>query len=325
MRGLAAALLAFLIAWSGVPVAERIARRIGAMDIPSDWRRMHKRSIPRGGGIAILASVALAWLILCPYTSLMTASLAGVLLIFAVGLADDVYRLDAFFKLTVQLFAATVSVIGSGLFDGIAVLGGILWVVALCNAHNFVDGLDGLFGGTAAIEGICLTAVLILLGMWDFASLPLAVSFACLGFLRYNRPPARIFAGDCGSGSAGFLLGMVSLPCFSSIDWELGLLAPLMIFAYPLTDLFTAVLRRLLRGVSPFDADRAHLHHRIIATGIGVGRCTVLLHLLCASLGAVGILLVRRESIIGALIATLATILLMVSIRRFLLHFAKNG
>ncbi len=325
MKGLTAVALAFLIAWIGVPMTARLSNRIGAVDVPKDWRRMHKRSIPRGGGIVIFFAVVTAWIVLLPHTSVMIAAMEGGLLLFAVGLADDIWSLDAIFKLSVQIFAATLAVAELGAFEGIFFLLAVLWVVTLANAHNFVDGLDGLLGGTAAVEGVCLSALLLLIGQRSVAVMPLVLSAACLGFLRYNLSPARIFAGDCGSGTVGFLLGVLSLPAFIGATWSLGVLAPLLVFAYPLTDLFTAILRRISRGQSLFSADRAHLHHRITATGLSHGRCTALLLLLSASLGCVGILLSRETEAIGASLAIVSAILLMIGIRRFLLHFAQNG
>ena len=325
MKGVAAVLLTYLIAWGSIPTVARISRRIGAIDVPTDWRRMHKRSIPRGGGISIFAAILAGWLLFCPHTSLMWAAIGGGTVLFAVGLADDIFGLDPFFKLASQIFAATLAVGELQLFEGVGVLLAILWVVALANAHNFVDGLDGLFGGTAVIGGVCLSLLLLLLGRGREAILPLVLSAACIGFLRHNLPPARIFAGDCGSGTVGFLLGVLSLPTFTDAAWSFGMLAPLMVFAYPLTDLFTAVLRRILRGRSPFAADRAHLHHRIAAIGLSHGQCTAILLILSASLGSIGVLLARETDAIGAMLATLAAILLMMGIRRFLLHFHKNG
>lgn len=325
MKSVAAVLLAYLIAWGSIPAVARISRKIGAMDVPTDWRRMHKRSIPRGGGMSIFVAVLAGWLLFCPHTSLVRAAIGGGTVLFAVGLADDIFGLDPFFKLAAQIFAATLAVAELRSFEGGSILLAVFWVVTLANAHNFVDGLDGLFGGTAAIGGICLSLLLLLVGRGREAIFPLVLSAACIGFLRHNLPPAKIFAGDCGSGTVGFLLGVLSLPAFTDATWSFGMLAPLMVFAYPLTDLFTAVLRRILRGRSPFSADRAHLHHRIAAIGLSHGRCTAVLLILSASLGAIGVLLVREAEAIGATLASLASIFLMVGIRQFLLHFHKNG
>lgn len=285
---------------------------------------MHRDSVPRDGGIAIYASVLTGCLLFCRHTPLMMAALEGGLLLLAVGLADDVFRLPAWVKLLIQIFAATMAVVQGSRLQGVAALLAVFWVLALTNAHNFVDGLDGLFGGTATVEGIALSLLLAGIGQGALALPPLLISAACAGFLLYNRPPASIFAGDCGSGSVGLMLGVLSLPAITEPQWSLGALAPLFVFAYPLTDLATAVLRRLLRGNSLFGADRAHLHHRICAVGIPQPICTAFLLLLSASLATVGVLIHNQTHCFFAIAAIAVTIFLMSWIRRFLLKFAQN-
>ena len=250
------------------PLAMRLSWKIGAIDVPRDGRRMHTDTVPRAGGIAILAAFTAVMLLVGPRTRAVWAGLAGGLAVFCIGLADDVQPLPPAARLAVQSLAAFVGSFGAGIRTPAGMLGAVLWLLALTNAHNFIDGLDGLFAGTAAVEGIGIALVLFLLGQGDRTLQPLLLSAACAGFLRYNRPPARVFAGDCGSGAVGFLLGVAALPVFRDSVWQLGLLSPLLIFAYPLTDLTAAVLRRAAAGKSLFAADRAHLHHRICAMGV---------------------------------------------------------
>lgn len=320
-----AIVVTFLLSWMFILPVEKLAWKIGAIDVPKDWRRMHCRSIPRAGGIAVFAAILIGYLIFCRHRSLFSAAVGGGLLIMAIGLVDDVYHLPAWIKFLFQLFVSVLTVVTGGVVSGAALPLAVLWVVGLTNAHNFVDGLDGLFGGTATVEGIALSILLMSIGLRELALFPLLISAACCGFLLYNRPPARIFAGDCGSGSVGFLLGMLSLPAFTHSQWSLGILAPFLIFAYPLTDLITAVLRRVLHGYSPFAADRAHLHHRICAVGISQPACTAILLLLSAALGTVGVLVGNDHRLIPAVTVIAGTILLMAGIRRFLIRFAQNN
>ncbi len=316
---------AFLITLLLCPVAERIAWRIGAVDVPGDWRRMHTHSIPRCGGLAIFSGIALGWLLISDRPSLLGVALSGGVLLLAVGVADDAFSFPAWLKLAVQIWAAVMTVWQLELGNLFLRIGAVLWVLVLTNAHNFIDGLDGLLGGVSVIESLTLAFLYMIMGKGEFF-LPCVILAASSGaFLIRNLPPAKLFAGDCGSGSIGFLLGVLSLPAFDVGVWRFGMLAPLLLFAYPLTDLFTAVTRRILRGKSPFAADKAHLHHRICAVGIPKFLCTVFLWILTLSLGMIGILLGDAANAEFASLTAVVTVLLMAVIRRFLFHFAENS
>ena len=305
-----------------IPPVGRLAWRIGAVDVPRDWRRMHTDSVPRAGGIAMLAAIGACWLLFCPHTVSLAAGLAGGLAVFCIGLADDIRPLPAGARLGVQLLAATVAAIGSGTGADVGLFPAVLWLVALTNAHNMIDGLDGLFAGTATVEGVGIALVLALSGAGDRALQPLLISAACLGFLRYNRPPAKIFAGDCGSGAVGFLLGFSALPALEAPVWRIGILAPLFVFAYPLTDMTAAVVRRVLGGKSPFAADRAHLHHRISAMGLSVASTAAVLVALTAVLTLCGVLLTREEYALGAVGGALGAVLFLLVTRYALVRSA---
>ena len=277
--------VAFLITCLIVPMMKRLAWRIGAVDVPSDARRMHKTSVPRCGGGAIFLTVTLSWTVFAEMTPFLQRILLGGTLVFLIGLFDDVYSLSPWVKLIVQTVAA---IIGVGTVQSLSGVTAILWVVMLINAHNFIDGLDGLLTGCATVETGALGILLFLVGQKTLVLPTLLIGSSCLGFRIYNRHPAQIFAGDCGSGLLGFLLGMLSLPLFYEMRWSAGWLSPLLLFAYPITDLVAAVLRRVLRGKSPFDADKAHLHHRLFAHGldqITTGRVLILLSALLAFVG----------------------------------------
>lgn len=299
------------------PASAWLGWRIGAVDIPRDRRRMHKDSVPRSGGIAVIGAVLTSWLLLGQGAPLVLYGAAGAGALFCIGLADDICPVPAVGKLVVQLLAALSVAYGSGAVRSpLRLAFTMLWLLLLTNAHNLIDGLDGLLAGTAAIEGIGLSVVLYLTGNSNAALLPLPVAVACVGFLRYNLPPASIFLGDCGSAGIGFLLGVCSLPALASPVWELGVLAPIFLFAYPLTDLFASVLRRLVNGTSIFAADRAHFHHRICARGISQPHCMCLLWLLTAAVTACGMLLCLPSLALAASGAMLLVALLLVLLGR---------
>lgn len=310
------ALLSCLLAMALTPTAVKIGWKIGALDVPRDWRRMHRVAIPRSGGLAIFLSFLIAISASTEITAFLRSALLGGGLFLLLGLLDDIFCLRAYTKLFLQIPIAVLSVYWSGMIPEGGILFATLWVLMLVNAHNFVDGLDGLLSGTVALEGSALCICFVLLDRLPFALPPLLLAAACLGFRHFNRFPARIFAGDCGSQSVGFFMGYLSLPLLYALPREVGALSPLFLFAYPLTDLVTAVSRRLLRGKSPFAADRAHLHHRLCDVGVSHPQCTNILHLICASMETVGVLLCNGAFLLPAGIACLLSAVLLIYLRR---------
>ena len=314
-------IVVFLFCFVSVPPVIALAWRIGAVDVPRDWRRMHRTSIPRAGGLCIYASFLVGCLLLGAPSGRLTCALSGGGLLLLVGLADDICCLGPWTKLFFQIAVTVATVFGYGFSSDFRAFEAVLWVIALTNAHNFIDGLDGLFAGCAGIEGICLGVTL----FWNAKPEALPVFFlavACFAFWLYNRFPARIFAGDCGSETVGFLLGVFSLPLLETTVGGFSAFAPLFLFAYPLTDLCAAVLRRLLRGKNPFAADRAHLHHRLTAAGLNQVQCGRVLLSVSAALGGVGILLSVGRAQLPAAVACLGAAVLLTRLRRYVLYFA---
>lgn len=283
-------LFVFLLCYVLTPIVIRLAWHIGAVDVPLDGRRMHRRSIPRDGGIAIFLSFLLGLAVLNEWDAFLTSLAFGCAIMVLVGLADDIFGLGVWAKLLFQTATATAAVLGSGVANGVWTVAAVFWVVLLINAHNFIDGMDGLLCGCGAIECLMLGACFFVAGEGILGIVALYLMATCLAFRIYNRYPAHVFAGDCGSEALGFALGMLSLPLFRQ-GIHLSALAPLFIFAYPIIDLFSSVARRILHGYSPFRADRAHLHHRVFAAGISHAECANILTSLCAMSGVLGVLI----------------------------------
>ena len=315
-----------IVAWATavllLPPLIALSWRIGALDVPKDRRRMHRDSVPRVGGVAIFFAFLFAVLLLGEEANGLKYTLAGAAIVFAVGLADDLFTLPAWLKLFFQIVAAAFAVGGEGTVGGAWVFAAVFWVILLTNAHNLIDGLDGLFAGAAIMESVGLSILLAVIGRSGAA--PLCLAAACFAFRAKNRAPARVFAGDCGSGTVGFLLGMLSLPAFDG-TWTLGTLAPILLFAYPIADLVAAVLRRVLRGKPLFEADRGHLHHRLVATGLGTTACGRILLAACAAFVAVGVALAREAWEWFAVAACFAAIGILLTLRRYVLEHAEKG
>lgn len=283
-------LFVFLLCYVLVPIVIRLAWRIGAVDVPLDGRRMHRRSVPRDGGVALILAFLIGLFVLNTWNSFLISLAVGSGIMMLVGLADDIFGLGAWAKLLFQTATATAAVVYSGIASGIWIAAAVFWVVLLINAHNFIDGMDGLLCGCSLVECLMLGACFFIAGEGILGIVSLYLMAGCIALRIYNRYPAHVFAGDCGSEALGFAMGMLSLPLFGQ-SISLSLMTPLFIFAYPVIDLISTVARRLLHGYSPFRADRAHLHHRIFSAGISHAECTDILTSLCAVFGVLGVLI----------------------------------
>lgn len=311
-------LFVFLLCYVLTPVVARLAWKIGAVDIPLDGRRMHRRSIPRDGGVAIFAAFLVGLAVLDEWDIFLICLAFGSGIMVLVGLADDIFGLGAWAKLLFQIAVATAAVFGIGKTEGLWTVGAIFWVVLLTNAHNFIDGMDGLLCGCGAVESLMLGACFFIAGQGILGITSLYLMAACLAFRIYNRYPAHIFAGDSGSEALGFTLGMLSLPLFE-VGIHLSVLAPLFIFAYPIIDLVSTVARRLLHGYSPFRADRAHLHHRVFAAGLSHAESTDILTSLCAVSGVLGVLISTESLWLFAGILCPLAACFLASVKRYVL------
>jgi UDP-GlcNAc:undecaprenyl-phosphate GlcNAc-1-phosphate transferase len=285
-----ASLLIAVLAAGGVsaaatPIVSRMARVLQVVDQP-DARKVNLRpNIPLLGGIAVGLGffVGLALVVLWTggsvrYKDHMEGLLIGGMAMLGLGAWDDRFALSAWPKFAVQFAAAGVAIFYGFRIDHftdpithshimlptwLMIALTTLWIVGITNAMNLIDGLDGLCTGVGAIIGITLTIV-----CWQGGHVPgvyfgAALVGAALGFLPFNFSPARIFLGDTGALFIGYLLSLLALEGYRSLS-VLTFLVPLLALAVPLLDTTLSVLRRLRRRTSPFGADRAHMHHRLL-------------------------------------------------------------
>ena len=299
--GLVAVVCAALLAYTVTPPIRVLAYKIGALDIPSDSRRMHKKPIPRLGGLAIFISFLLTVLIFCEPSSSLVSICVGGLLLCVLGTLDDIYRLHWLVKLLVQLAASTFAVLNGAVVsfvtfgDSILSLGGwsiplsILWITGLTNAINLIDGLDGLACGVSAICSFSILGVTLLVGDFSAALITAILAGSCVGFLPFNRHPARIFMGDTGALFLGYTLAILSVEGLFKLHTLLSFIIPLSIFALPILDTSWAILRRLLHGKSPFSPDRGHLHHKLIDLGFTQKEAVGIIYAICGLLGLVAL------------------------------------
>ncbi len=289
----AAALLTSLAA---TPLARRIAVKLGAIDKPTG-RRVNKVPVPRMGGIAIFCGIAaafavqyvgtmfLGWpVVLVPSPKLRVNYWMLVLafcVIFTTGLLDDKFSLKPAQKLAGQVLAAVIAVAGGLVIGDISSPLGpefislgwmaypvtVVYLVAYVNIINLIDGLDGLAAGISAIASFTMFVLSVMAGRLDAAALSIAVTGSSLGFLRYNFHPASIFMGDSGSLTLGFALGCSSLLSVTRFAGLTTIIVPLVIAAVPILDTLSAIVRRTRAHVSIGQADRGHIHHRLMDEG----------------------------------------------------------
>lgn len=316
-------LSAFVVAFAAMPVVINLSHKIGAVDHP-EARKVHSKSMPRMGGMAIFLGFMLVMLVLTikgqtggPFEGVIY----GAVVIFLVGLADDVYQLSPKIKLLGQIAAAAVAIYSGVVvhfvanpFDGWLHLGyfaipvTLLWIVGITNAINLIDGLDGLAGGVSAIAAITMGIIGIIKGQPFIALVSFTLVGALLGFLPFNFHPARTFMGDSGSNFLGFVLGCLAIMGTAKSAALISLLLPIIILGIPIFDTFFAIIRRVYNKNPIFLPDRDHLHHRLMALGMSHRRSVLIIYGVSALFSAVAITL----SFINNPMANLGLILLLI-------------
>jgi len=302
-----------------IPSVSKLAIRIGGIDKP-DERKVHCTETPRLGGIAIFCAFLFSALFFIDIDRQIKAFLAGAVVIFLTGLADDLNGLSPRNKLIGETIAATVAILTGGI--SMTTLGNplglgefqlgifaipftIFAVVGVMNAINLIDGLDGLAGGTSAVACLAFGVLSWNTGNTSLLALVVALLGAIVGFLRYNTYPARIFMGDSGSLFLGYCMAFFSVMLLNKSGVAVSPVAPLMILGVPILDTLVVMGGRMLNGKSISSPDKTHLHHRLLDHGFG-HRFSVLLVYGLSYLLAVAALLLH-----GASDSTQAIVLLL--------------
>ncbi len=305
---LLAILVSGLIAFAATPVVKKMAVKVGAVDVPKDNRRMHKHPIPRLGGLAIAFAFVLTVLVFGDINRQLRGVLIGSIIIVVLGVLDDCLTLRASVKFIVQILAAcivvahgcTIRYITNPIFTSdvsyldignwsIPVT--IIWIVAITNAVNFIDGLDGLAVGVSAISAGTQLVIALLVAESNIAIIVAALLGSCLGFLPYNFNPAKIFMGDTGSTFLGFILACLSIQGMFKLYAIISFAVPFLILGIPIFDICFAIIRRLARHQNPMQADRGHIHHRLIDMGFSQKQAVAITYMLTAFLGLAAVVL----------------------------------
>ncbi|MDO4581143.1 MAG: MraY family glycosyltransferase [Bacillota bacterium] len=318
---------AFLAALLLTPPAIKIAVKLNVVDKP-EARKVHSEPKPRMGGIAIYAAFAIGVLLLSEYTMPVACLLVSSGLVMLTGLIDDIRGISPRAKLLGQVIAALVLVQGgvairfiTNPFDGGLISLGVfaipltvLWLVGVSNTINLVDGLDGLSAGISAIAALSMAIVCSAQGEYVAAAIAGVLAASCFGFLRYNFNPARTFMGDCGSLFLGFVLGALALMGLAKGATFISVFIPLIVLGIPIFDTFFAIVRRLILHKPVFEADKMHLHHRLLSLGLThkqtvltiyavslvMGLCAVLMSVLASAQAVIVLIIVTLLAVLGA-------------------------
>ncbi len=297
-------LLSFLL----TPMVKRLAYRIGAVDVPKDKRRMHNHPIPRLGGLAIFVGFVIAVLLFASPDRQLRGVLLGACLIVAVGVVDDSHPLGAGIKFILQIVAALIAVWHGVVIQAIAnplPFGGpywnfgvmavpitVVWIVAVTNSVNLIDGLDGLADGVSTIAALTMLIIALLMGSMEMAVICAALVGSCIGFIPYNRNPAKIFMGDTGATFLGYILATVSVAGLFKLYAIISFIVPFIILGFPIFDTASAFTRRILKGQNPMKADRSHTHHKLIDMGMNQKQAVATLYLVAGVLGLCAVMIV---------------------------------
>ena len=327
-------IVALIISFAATPLVKRMAFSIGAVDIPKDKRRMHKKPMARLGGLAIFYGFIVA--VLCFSDFLLPSGginwgvigiLVGSVIITVLGIFDDVKPRPALFKFMIQIVAAAIPVFLNvrvfaisnpfaenellRLPEWLSIGGSILWIVGVTNAVNLIDGLDGLAVGVSSIAAVALLSILLISPNTSVTLLVMAAALAgaCFGFLPYNFNPAKIFMGDTGSTFLGFILACISIQ--GPFKMYVAFMVPLLVLGLPIFDTLFAIVRRLAKGQGIMTPDRGHLHHRLIDKGFSHRTTVIILYGMSAILAISGIIMIL-SGISRAMILIILVVLFLV-------------
>lgn len=317
-------LLAFIVAFMATPYTIKIAHKIGAVDVPKDERRMHKKAMPKFGGPAVILGFIISVIYLLVvmnmentidlfgsenYGMKLLGMFLGIVVLSITCIIDDIKTIRPIVKLSGQLIAAIIAVAfgirlgeynlsfinNPAIEETISCIITIVWIIGVTNAINLIDGLDGLSSGISVISAISLLIIFVLNGS-PLVSIVLitALAGALVGFLPYNFTPAKTFIGDTGSNFLGFSLSIISILGVAKTYTIAVIVLPLIVLGLPIFDTLWAIIRRLIKGKSIkaiFKADKGHLHHRIVKRGFGQKQAVLILYGLSATFGIFAVIL----------------------------------
>ncbi|WP_442603154.1 MraY family glycosyltransferase [Paenibacillus sp. KN14-4R] len=304
----------FLTVIALIPPLRKIAINLDFVDRPNS-RKIHIEPVPHLASIAIFLGFIIPYLVFIDWNMKSAAILIGALLVIGIGLIDDWYKtkakdFPAWPKLIVQVAAAVIAFSAGITFEGftnpftqemvllpvwLQFVLTILWIFGVTTVINFMDGLDGLSGGVSAIAAITLFLVALSKGQIDSAIMSILLVGATLGYLIFNKPPAKIYMGDAGATFIGFLLGVIALDGAFKQVTAISIFIPVLALGVPIADNLYVIVKRMLAGKPIYQADRSQMHYRLLSAGLTQKQTVLIIYLMstCLSLASIILLLIN--------------------------------
>lgn len=320
----------FVICYLLTPFVIKFAHLVGAIDVPKDNRRVHKQPIPRLGGLGIATAFSVGALIFGGVHKELIAILVASSIMVLMGIVDDTKPLDAKPKLAIQILCASIVVYSGVRIDYLAnaftgkvmwlgywaVPISLFWIVGITNCINLIDGLDGLAAGISCIAAFTLASVSVLNGYYVYGTIFMCLAGSTAGFLPFNFNPAKIFMGDTGSLFLGFILSVMAIEGTVKTVTLIAVIVPILALAVPIFDTTFAIIRRRLAGRPVMEADKGHLHHRLLDKGLSQKQTVLVLYAVSVLLGTSAILITRLQVKVGILIICLDFLFITYSVYR---------
>ncbi|RCX20544.1 UDP-N-acetylmuramyl pentapeptide phosphotransferase/UDP-N-acetylglucosamine-1-phosphate transferase [Fontibacillus phaseoli] len=311
-------LLSFLIVYFLIPPLGKLAFRLDFVDKPREdvERKIHRNPIPLTASYAIFVGFFVSYLLFTRDFSMQTGALfLGGILLLVIGTVDDWFKtkgkdFPALPKLIVQVSAAVLVFLSGISFSGfvnpfsgdyvllpvwLQFILTILWIFGVTTVINFSDGLDGLAGGLSAISAVTLFVVALTKGQTTSAMLSITLIGVTLAYLRYNKPPAKVFMGDAGATFLGFMLAVIALDGAFKQATVLSLFIPVLALGVPIFDNLFVVIKRFLQGKAIYQADASQVHYRLLRAGLNHKQVVMFLYLISTCLGLSSIILLLLQ------------------------------
>lgn len=316
---------ALIIAFILTPPARHLAFKVGALDVPKEPRKIHKKPMPYFGGLAIYVAIISCMFVYMPHSRTNIAVIVGATIIVLTGIVDDMFDMNAKLKLLMQIIAASVAIYGGvkihfitnplsetgiSLLRNLTIPITLFWIVGITNTINFIDGLDGLASGVASIAATTLLFTAALKG-YDFIVMQCAIiAGASLGFLPFNFNPAKIFMGDTGALLLGYMLAVTSVLGMVKSVAAVALVVPVFALGIPIFDTTFAIIRRYINKKPIMEADKDHLHHKLMKKGLNQRQTVLVMYFISTVLGLAAIIVADAEPAVGFTVVGVVVVLI---------------
>lgn len=330
-------ILAAVISFGMTPLVRRLAIKWNAIDVPKDARRIHKKPIPRMGGLAVYISFIIVMVINIFILNLdkgkviqLVGIMIGATVIVIGGIIDDIKDLKPWQKMCFQITACIIVILSGveikvltnpfstgntflklSLWIGIPFT--IIWIFGITNSINLIDGLDGLAAGVSLIFCITIFVIAIIFSRENAMYMAIILGGGILGFLPYNFNPASIFIGDTGSQLLGFLLATMSIEGAIKSAAAFTIVVPILALGLPIYDTLFAIIRRKVNGKPIMQGDRGHLHHRLLDMGFSQRQAVIIMYLISAILGVLAIFATQLSSQVSYVLLIIVIIIFLIA------------